>query len=163
MDAEPETELVLALNPDVRIEESQIVDLLHEHISSGADCTFPALSEGAYVIHGYRFTRLGTMRRVESGAEFFPGACFLFSVPAWKQVGGLNEEYFHYFEDADFCLRLHRAGFRINQAPQILVQHLGKSGADYPATLLPKYSVRNHLIFLQKLGKLNAISFCNGL
>jgi GT2 family glycosyltransferase len=157
----PDIDLVLGLNPDVKIEESEILDLLDEHIASNADCTFPALAEATGVIHGYRIGRLGSVRPAKTEADFYSGACFLFSVNAWKQVDGLDESYFHYFEDADFCSRLRAAGLRIHHASGILVQHTGKSGVDYPATILPRYAVRNHLRFVRKIERLNALSFCN--
>jgi len=152
---------VLVLNPDVRILEPQIAELLRSHLDTNASCTFPAIAEGNHLIHGYQFTRLGTMRRVESKARFFPGTCFLVSVEAWEKTGGFNEEYFHYYEDADFCLRLEQSGCRIHHEPSVVIQHQGKSGADYPATPLPRYAVRNHLMFLSRLGKLNTLSFAN--
>ena len=152
---------VLVLNPDVGILESQIAQLLKSHLDTNSDCTFPAIAEGNYLIHGYQFTRLGTMRRVESEARFFPGTCFLVSREAWQKAGGFNEKYFHYYEDADFCLRLEQAGCRIHHEPSVVIQHQGKSGADYPSTSLPRYAVRNHLLFLLRLGKLNTLSFAN--
>lgn len=154
-------EFALVLNPDVRIDEPQIAQLFRSHLDANAGCTFPAIAEGNHLIHGYQFTRLGTMRRVESEARFFPGTCFLVSLEAWEKAGGISEEYFHYYEDADFCLRLEQAGCRIHHEPSVVIQHQAKSGADYPSTSLPRYAVRNHLLFLLRLGKLNTLSFAN--
>ena len=157
----PEVDLVLAINPDVNFEYIRMNELVESHKQSQADCTFPAIQEGNRVIHGYEFTSLGTMRLVETGALTYSGACFLFNVAAWEKVSGFNEQYFHYYEDADFCMRLQRAGCCIHHAASVVFQHVGKSGADYPTTALPRYAVRNHLLFLSNLGRLSTLAFMN--
>ncbi len=150
---------VLALNPDVQIADLEIQSLIAEHQASGADCTFPGIREGKIVIHGYRLNRLGLLRLSENGAQFHSGACFLISIDAWKRAGELNEKYFHYFEDIDFCVRLQKAGLKIHHARNVILDHIGKSREDYPATDLPRFAVRNHLRFLENAGKLNGISY----
>jgi len=42
---------------------------------------------------------------------------------AFERVGGFDERYFLYFEDADFCLRLRSAGGRVYYDPSITVVH----------------------------------------
>jgi GT2 family glycosyltransferase len=155
----PDTTHVIAFNPDLQITPSQVESLLQEHITSGSDCTFPALQEGKLVNHGYRINRFGLLRPSITGSELFSGACFLFSVNTWKKAGEMNEKYFHYFEDIDFCMRMRRAGLKIHHADNIVLNHLGMSGADYPDTELPRYAVRNHLRFLDSEGILNSLSF----
>ncbi|HSE40484.1 MAG TPA: hypothetical protein VLH08_06920 [Acidobacteriota bacterium] len=150
---------VLVLNPDIDISNTQIRDLMLEHMRARADCTFPALKEGNKELHGYELNFLGLLRPSHNGAQLFPGTCFLTSVAAWRKVGEMNEKYFHYFEDIDFCLKLHKAKLKLHHAQHVVLRHAGKSGADYPETELPRYAVRNHLYFLGKLGKLNALSF----
>ena len=161
IDSGSKAQTVLVMNPDIRILDEDIAALLAAHQTSGADCTFPTIREDDLLIHGYRFTALGTMRRVRKEAQFFPGTCFLLNVAAWEKTGGLAEQYFHYYEDVDFCLRLQRAGCRIHHAGDIVIEHIGKSGAHFPDTPLPRYAVRNHLLFLRQLGKLNPLSFAN--
>ena len=34
-----------------------------------------------------------------------------------EQLGGLDEEYFMYFEETDFCVRTRRQGYRVHHAP----------------------------------------------
>jgi GT2 family glycosyltransferase len=157
--AEGKTPLVLGLNPDVAVDAAGIEHLYAEHIAKGADCTFPVLREEGQLIYGYRFSRWGSLQSVRE-PQWYSGACFLFSLDAWKKVGGFDESYFHYFEDRDFCLRLRNAGLKLHQATVIL-DHQGKSGIDYPASALPKFAVRNHLIALEESKLLGPLSFLN--
>ena len=150
---------VLVLNPDIDISNAQIRTLMTEHVRARADCTFPSLKEGKKELHGYSLNFLGLLRPSENGAKLFPGTCFLTSITAWRKAGGMNETYFHYFEDIDFCIRLQKAGLKLHHAPSVILKHAGKSGMDYPDTDLPRFAVRNHLYFLSQNGKLNPISF----
>lgn len=155
----PEIKYVIVFNPDLQINASQIESLLTDHINSEADCTFPALQEGNLINHGYRLNRFGLLRPTQKESKLYSGACFLLSLNAWERAGGMNEKYFHYFEDIDFCLRMQRAGLKLNHARQVVLKHLGKSGVEYPVTELPRYAVRNHLYFLNTEGILNLSSF----
>ncbi len=47
-----------------------------------------------------------------------------------EQVGLLDEQFFLYFEDNDWCLRMRKAGWRILYDPRFKVVHLG--GASLP-------------------------------
>jgi GT2 family glycosyltransferase len=156
----PTVPLVLAMNPDVLIKPEQIEILYSEHTQSGASCTFPVLQEKNRLIYGYRLSRWGTLK-ISQQPDWYSGACLLFSVKIWKELGGFNESYFHYFEDRDFCIRARAAGVRLNQAKSVVVEHAGKSGVNYAAGELPKFAVRNHLIAAREEEILNPISFSN--
>ncbi len=150
---------VLVLNPDLDISSAQIQTLAVEQVRARSDCTFPSLKEGKKEIHGYALNSVGLLRPSYNDANLFPGTCFLTTVSAWRKVGGMNEIYFHYFEDIDFCIRLQKAGLKLHHAPSVLLKHAGKSGVDYPETELPRYAVRNHLYFLSQIKRLNPISY----
>jgi GT2 family glycosyltransferase len=61
--------------------------------------------------------------------ECVTAAAFLISPQALKKVGNLNEKYFFYYEDIDYCRRVIKAGLKIYYQPQITVKHLmGESG-----------------------------------
>jgi GT2 family glycosyltransferase len=154
-DKNPDVTHGLILNPDVLIDDAAIQSLIAEHKRSAADCTFPIIKEGKIAIHGYRLNKMGLLRLSEDGAEFYSGACFLVSIEAWKKAGEFNEDYFHYFEDIDFCLKLQRAGLRTHLAKNVVLNHIGKSREDYPSTDFPRLAVRNHLRFLKDVDKLN--------
>jgi len=57
------------------------------------------------------------------------GAAFLITPQARKRVGLLDERYFFYFEDLDYCRRVWRAGLKVYYLPEAEIVHLhGASG-----------------------------------
>ncbi len=58
------------------------------------------------------------------------GACMLLSMKAIKSVGMFNPRFFMYWEDADLCVRLRRAGYRFEVAPDALVHHVAGTSSN---------------------------------
>jgi GT2 family glycosyltransferase len=67
--------------------------------------------------------------RAESGGsmavDWVSGACMLIRRAAFEQIGGMDERFFLYWEDADFCRRLTQRGWRIVYYPAVSVTHVG--------------------------------------
>lgn len=56
-------------------------------------------------------------------------ACILLNAQMIDKIGPMDEGYFLYFEDAAYCLRARRAGWRIQYAPEAVAVHFrGGSG-----------------------------------
>ena len=76
---------------------------------------------------------------IESGAssvevDWVSGACMLARRTAVTSVGGFDERYFLYWEDADLCLRLRRDGHVIKYVPGAsVVHHVGESSRSAPS------------------------------
>lgn len=62
-------------------------------------------------------------RRRDAG--WLSGACLLVRRSAFQGIEGFDEEYFMYFEDVDFGLRVGRAGYRNVYEPDAVVLHTG--------------------------------------
>lgn len=62
--------------------------------------------------------------------EEVSGACLLIRRSAWEAVGPLDEAYFLYFEELDWCLRLKRQGGKVCYLPQARVLHHWRSRTD---------------------------------
>jgi GT2 family glycosyltransferase len=82
---------------------------------------------------GLRERDHGQYRAVEE-TGYLTGCCLLASRAAWEQVGPLDERYFIYAEDADWCLRARRAGYRLLFVPTARLWHSvsASSGAMSP-------------------------------
>jgi len=51
------------------------------------------------------------------------GAFFLVRRDAWEKLGGMDERFFFFLEETDFCLRARQAGFSTMHLPQVRVWH----------------------------------------
>lgn len=56
--------------------------------------------------------------------ENISGACLMLRREAIEQVGLLDENFFMYFEDMDYCLRLRSAGWKLYYVPSGTIVHL---------------------------------------
>jgi GT2 family glycosyltransferase len=74
------------------------------------------------------------------------GACMLIRRAAWDDVGPLDEGFFMYCEEVDWCMRAKQRGWSIRQAPAATVlHHSGASAAKSPESLLHLYASRRRL------------------
>ena len=82
--------------------------------------------------------------------DWVSGACLLVRRTDAERVGLLDERFFLYGEDVDFCAALRASGRRIFFAPEIqIVHHRGQSGATVPEQAYAAYR-RSHLAFYEK-------------
>ncbi len=56
------------------------------------------------------------------------GSCMLIRSEVIQQIGYLDERYFAYQEDADYCLQARRAGWKVYYYPKAQVTHFGGKG-----------------------------------
>jgi len=60
--------------------------------------------------------------------DWVAGSCMAVKADAFAQVGGMDEQFFLYWEDADLCKRLKEAGWRTVYLPSAVVVHdVGRS------------------------------------
>lgn len=71
----------------------------------------------------YPSKKQATMQPIE--VESVIGACLMVRNEAVKQVGTLDEDYFFFLEETDWCLRMHKAGWKVYHVPDARVTHLG--------------------------------------
>jgi GT2 family glycosyltransferase len=68
--------------------------------------------------------------------EWIIGACMMFRREAFQEVGLFDEDFFLYFEDADWCYRARRTGWKVYYLPQFAAIHLyrreSRQGAHKP-------------------------------
>jgi GT2 family glycosyltransferase len=67
----------------------------------------------------------------ETPCDWTTGAFMLVRREAIESVGFLDERFFLYCEETDYCLRVHQAGWEIRHFPQMtIVHHANKAGWD---------------------------------
>lgn len=75
--------------------------------------------------------------------DWISGACMCVRRAAIEQVGALDEQFFLYFEDNDWCLRMRTGGWKVMYVPTLAVVHLG--GRSEPARRIADGYYRNSL------------------
>src|SRR3712207_194372 len=80
-------------------------------------------------------------------ADFVMGACMLVRRAAVEEVGPLDESFFLFSEETDWCYRFRRAGWQVLFFPGAEVVHVG--GASHGGRMF-RENVRGHLRFLAK-------------
>jgi len=76
------------------------------------------------------------------------GACMIVRKEAIKQVGILDEDYFFFIEETDWCFRMHKAGWKVYHLPEIKVYHLqGQSKEKNPSKAWIEYYRSSYTFF----------------
>jgi GT2 family glycosyltransferase len=69
-------------------------------------------------LHDWRTTQIQEV-------DWVSGACLLTRRKTIDQVGLLDENFFMYFEDNDWCLQIRQAGWKVYYNPQVEIMHMG--------------------------------------
>ncbi len=159
--AETESELILLLNPDTKVTDGAL-DILIEQIKQNDDYgaigarLIDANSDNT-VSFGWFPTARGILadaflpRRFQSpksgglgiapddsitapfDVDYVSGACLMTKRDIWNAIGQLDENYFAYFEETDWCIRLKSKGYRVMFIPGAAVYHFeGRSFSEIP-------------------------------
>jgi N-acetylglucosaminyl-diphospho-decaprenol L-rhamnosyltransferase len=90
------------------------------------------------------------LTRHEHDVDWVSGACLLVRRRDAESVGLLDERYFMYAEDVDFCAAVRSCGRRVLFAPEVEIVHLrGRSRQAAPRTSMDAYR-RSHVAFYEK-------------
>lgn len=82
-------------------------------------------------------------------SEFVTFACALIKTEIFSKVDLLDERYFMYLEDVDYCLSANRAGFKVLLHSGVVVDHLTSSSFRKPTDKL-LISFRSQITFINK-------------
>lgn len=88
------------------------------------------------------------LRLARSECTFITGAAVMMSARLWVQLGGLREDLFMYWEDADLSRRAVEAGARLMVVPDARVWHRvgGSAAGDGMSELYHYYMQRNRYV-----------------
>ena len=62
--------------------------------------------------------------------DFVVGACLLMRRDVVQQLGGFDERFWLYGEEADLCKRVQKAGFRVQFVPEAITRHVGGASSE---------------------------------
>jgi N-acetylglucosaminyl-diphospho-decaprenol L-rhamnosyltransferase len=83
---------------------------------------------------GNRWSRRNLPGREARGSldvDWLAGSCFMTPREVFERLGGLDETFFLYWEDADYCRRVAAAGGRRTYLPSVAIRHPGGGSARY--------------------------------
>ena len=153
---EADSRYVLLLNPDTIVSPKTVGDLvsfMDDHTDVGICGPKIMFPDGRFQSCGHRFPTLisevrqsknvnrllrrlvGTeppfqVERVPFDVDWVDGACLLIRREALSDVGFLDEQFFLYAEELDWCFRARKAGWRVCALPQVeMVHYQGQSSA----------------------------------
>ena len=79
--------------------------------------------------------RLGTFPAATAPVDWVSGCLWLMRRDAWRATGALDEGYFMYYEDVDYCRRMHDAGWEVVATPAVEVVHTRGRGSSATGTV----------------------------
>lgn len=104
----------------------KIIEYMDIHREAGALSPRLLNSDGKTVqAQGSTLQRKKYFKNTPQKVNFISGAAFLIRRETYKNVGGLDENFFFYNEDLDWCRRILRNGWEIHYYPEAAVIHYG--------------------------------------
>ena len=96
--------------------------------------------------------------------ESIIGACMVVSRKAIDKAGMLDEAFFFFFEETDWCLAMKKAGFRIFFIPQARIYHLqGQTAKKNLAASRVEYWRSRYIFFRKRYSTLSNVILYAGL
>jgi len=106
--------------------------------------------------HSLRTASFGCIPTMDASTQpvaYVTGACLLIRREAFEKVGLLDERFFMYFEETDWCLRVWRAGFKVYHCAEVQVVHLeGKSAEKVNLFRLAQFQASYRLFVVKHYG-----------
>jgi hypothetical protein len=84
--------------------------------------------------------------------DFVTGCAMLIRREVLERVGLLDERFFLYYEEVEWCVRVRRAGYRILHVPRARIWHKISPCSQADSPLVHYYMTRNRLLFLRLVG-----------
>lgn len=128
-------EAILLLNQDTIVEKNFLAALIKNPADIvGATIKFKRHDQWVYDYGGKINWWLGRTKHIErpyvtrdtrhvKNIDYVSGCAMLIRRPVLEKIGLMDERYFLYFEDVDFCLRAQKAGFKIAVEPRSVIFH----------------------------------------
>jgi GT2 family glycosyltransferase len=162
-------EFVILLNPDTEVLDGALDSICDFLISAGRNVgaagpmllnrdgsfqreqgmRFPTLwtafSQYFFLSHIFGVPGIFMNRKTDktANADWICGACLASPRKIYKEIGGMDEGYFLYAEDMDFCFRLREKGYKSVFLPGAKITHISKQSVSKQKEAVAKYQIEN--------------------
>lgn len=167
--ADPLADIIL-LNNDVEILDSSWLETLHNHAASHPQdgiIGVKIIQDNGLLQHCGAYLPLDTYWGQQLGSnqadigqysgiticESVVFACTYIQRSVIDQIGLLDERFFAYFEDTDYCLRASQAGFRTILHGDVCVKHSENSSTKINGVSHSKIFLKSQKTFKEKWGQ----------
>jgi GT2 family glycosyltransferase len=82
--------------------------------------------------------------------EYVMGACFMMPRSAYENLGGLDERFFMYFEETDWCYRAHEKGLDVWYCAETEITHLEGKAAEKASRFSLDQFQKSYRLFIEK-------------
>ena len=164
---EAKCDRVLLINNDTEFGPTLFADLAASMAHSGASAMTPRIpyhddpSRDWFANGGFRSLITGItgahlawddrLVRRPLAISYAPTCCMLINAEVFNRIGTMDERYFVYWDDTDFCWRLKRAHLRLMIDPSIVITHKVSSlTGGTESEFFIKYHYRNQIYFVRK-------------
>jgi GT2 family glycosyltransferase len=87
-------------------------------------------------------------------SSFVSGCCFLIHNEVLKRIGSLDNDFFLYYEETDYCIRALKEGFPITVLGNVSIQHFDGGSSGGTSTTQERMLARNRLRLIHKHGNI---------
>ena len=113
-------------------------------------------SAGGYINKFFGYTSTNKILNKNLKLDWITGCCILLKTDLIKKVGLIDENFFAYYEDVDWSLRIKNLGYSLNLVNKSLVYHHGSKSSknsSVEGVLSPKVhylNFKNHIYLVRK-------------
>ncbi|SJZ77246.1 glycosyltransferase family 2 protein [Anaerorhabdus furcosa] len=97
---------------------------------------------------GYHF--YDTEKANKQSVSFLSGCIWLIRLEAIKKIGKLDERFFLYVEDVDYCYRMKNEGYKLTCTKESVIYHKESRSSEFKP-VIAYYNTRNRMLFASKL------------
>lgn len=170
-------EFILLLNNDTKIENNMLENMINVSIKNNKAVISPKIyyydnkdiiwSAGARMFWKRGIPAQNGINEIDSGkynmldeVDIATGCCLLIHKDIVNKVGLLSLDYFLYYEDTDYIMRVREKGFKVLYDPTSVMYHKvsASTGGEESENYI-YYNTRNRLIFNNKFNKKNKVYY----
>ncbi len=164
-------DIIFILNNDTQIDKKCIEELVKEITrhdetgivgpkillsTNGRKTNRISFAGGKFTSNRYFGVHIGnnkvddkTYRKVKQ-TQFITGAAIMIKREVFKRAGLFDDNYFIYYDEADFCIRAKKLGFKIYFVPTAYAYHEFSGTVELNSPFQNYYTTRNHYLFVEK-------------